>query len=286
MPESGCQSAPVSARSRRFLIHCGCARNRAFRLVRASLSRRRGGAGPQQQEFCRTGGYLGTLARSDQTEFAPRSRLRAESLAPRGGRGHPQYKRASSALQPGGRSRLPAGLARFRLFRCFFATVHPGAVGDPGGRRFFVRGGVGGPGPSPRQDRRAGVRSSELGCAVERFSVWAARLAESPSSELQAPMLLAELGRSTPLDSARSPCGRGARTSGKVRCDHCDGLARSRYGNRHEIALGFHRRPPITTRSASRTPQSVQRNSRAQSIVSHRGAVLCSLGGNVGSSGD
>jgi len=146
MPESGCQSAPVSARSRRFLIHCGCPRNRAFRLVRASLSRRRGGAGPQQQEFCRTGGYLGTLARSDQTEFAPRSRLRAESLAPRGGRGHPQYKRASSALQPGGRSRLPAGLARFRLFRCFFATVHPGAVGDPGGRRFFVRGGGGWPG--------------------------------------------------------------------------------------------------------------------------------------------
>jgi hypothetical protein len=140
MPESGCQSAPVSARSRRFLIHCGCPRNRAFRLVRASLSRRRGGAGPQQQEFCRTGGYLGTLARSDQTEFAPRSRLRAESLAPRGGRGHPQYKRASSALQPGGRSRLPAGPSPVQALPVLLRHGTPRGGGGPGRQEILRKG--------------------------------------------------------------------------------------------------------------------------------------------------
>ena len=41
------------------------------------------------------------------------------------------------------------------------AQFNQDVLGDPSGRRFVVSGGVGGPGPSPRQDRRAGVRSSE-----------------------------------------------------------------------------------------------------------------------------
>ena len=46
---------------------------------------------------------------------------------------------------------------------------------------------------SPSRTGNAGVRSSELSCAVERFSVWAERLAESASSELQVtPTLIAE----------------------------------------------------------------------------------------------
>jgi hypothetical protein len=94
-------------------------------------------------------------------------------------------------------------------------------------------------------------------------------------------------GRSeTPRGALALSSGRGARTSAKVRCDHCDGLARSRYGNRQEIALGFHRRSTVPRRNQHPAPRIRYSATAAPNRYSYRGAVLCSLGGNVGSSGD